>query len=101
LAFLAPRNNKEYKVFVNKTNNVKNWSVTNSKFVEDYKEAAWLFAPKVGEYNPDVYGWMNAVGLVSMPTFEEYLDQVRLEVDKDLYFKIKAKIGIEEALRWR
>jgi hypothetical protein len=89
LAFLAPRNNKEYKVFVNKTNNVKNWSVTNSKFVEDYKEAAWLFAPKVGEYNPDVYGWMNAVGLVSMPTFEEYLDQVRLEVDKDMYFKIK------------
>lgn len=89
LAFLAPRNNKEYKVFVNKTDNVKKWSVTNSKFVDDYKEAAWLFAPKVGEYNPDVYGWMNAVGLVSIPKFEEYLDQVRLEVDKDTYFKIK------------
>lgn len=88
-AFLAPRNNKEYKIFINKTDNVKNWAVTNSKFVEDYKEAAWLFAPKVGEYNPDVYGWMNAVGLVTIPTFEEYLDQVQLAVDKDTYFKIK------------
>lgn len=88
-AFLAPRNNKEYRVFINKTDNVKNWAVANSKFVEDYKEAAWLFAPKVGEYNPDVYGWMNSVGLVSIPTFEEYLDQVQLAVDKDTYFKIK------------
>jgi hypothetical protein len=89
LAFLTPRNNKEYKVFINKTDNVKNWSVTNGKFVDDYKEAAWLFAPKVGEYNPDVYGWMTSVGLVSIPKFEEYLEQVQLAVDKDTYFKIK------------
>jgi hypothetical protein len=88
-AFLAPRNNKEYKIFINKTDNVKNWSVTNSKFVEDYKEAAWLFAPKVGEYNPDVYAWMQSVNLVSIPSFEEYLEQVQLAVDKDTYFKIK------------
>jgi hypothetical protein len=88
-AFLAPRNNKEYKVYVNKTENVKKWSVANSKFVEDYKEAAWLFAPKVGDYNPEVYGWMTSVGLVTIPKFEEYLDQVQLAVDKDTYFKIK------------
>ena len=88
-AFLAPRNNKEYKIFINKTDNVKNWSVTNSKFVEDYKEAAWLFAPKVGEYNPDVYAWMQSVNLVSIPSFEDYLEQVQLAVDKDTYFKIK------------
>jgi hypothetical protein len=89
LAFITPRNSKEYKVFVNKTNNVKDWAVANNRFVDNYKEAAWLFAPKVGEYNPDVYGWMNAVGLVSIPKFEEYLDQVQLAVDKDTYFKIK------------
>jgi hypothetical protein len=88
-AFLAPRNNKEYKVYINKTDNVKSWSVSNSKFVEDYKEAAWLFAPKIGDYNPEVYGWMNSVGLVTIPKFEEYLDQVQLAVDKDTYFKIK------------
>jgi hypothetical protein len=88
-AFLAPRNNKEYKVYFNITENVKKWSVSNSKFVEDYKEAAWLFAPKVGDYNPEVYGWMTSVGLVTIPKFEEYLDQVQLAVDKDTYFKIK------------
>ncbi len=88
-AFIEPRNNKEYKVFINKTDNVKNWAVKNSRFLDDYKEAAWLFAPKVGEYNPDVYGWMTSVGLVDIPTFEEYLDQVRLAVDKSVYFKIK------------
>jgi hypothetical protein len=89
MAFLAPRNNKEYSIFINKTDNIKNWSVKNSRFVEDYKEAAWLFAPKAGEYNPDVYGWMTATGLITIPEFEDYLEQVQLEVDKDIYFKIK------------
>ena len=88
-AFIEPRNNKEYKIFINKTDNVKNWAVKNTRFLDDYKEAAWLFAPKVGEYNPDVYSWMQGFGLVSLPSFEEYLDQVRLAVDKDTYFKIK------------
>lgn len=95
LAFITPRNEKEYKVFINKTDNVKNWAVTNSRFLENYKEAAWLFAPKIGEYNPDVYSWMQAVDLVTIPTLESYLDQVQLAVDKDTYFKIKAD---EEAL---
>ena len=94
-AFIEPRNNKEYKVFINKTDNVKNWAVKNTRFLEDYKEAAWLFAPKVGEYNPDVYSWMQGFGLVSLPSFEEYLDQVRLAVDKDTYFKIKDSADAE------
>ena len=89
LAFIQPRNEKEYKVFINKTDNVKNWAVTNSRFVENYKEAAWLFAPKIGEYNPDVYTWMQAVDLVKIPTLESYLDQVQLAVDKDMYFGIQ------------
>lgn len=88
-AFIEPRNNKEYGVFINKTDNVKNWAEKNTRFVDDYKEAAWLFAPKVGEYNPDVYTWMKSFGLVSLPSFENYLDQVRLAVDKSTYFKIK------------
>lgn len=89
LGFITPRNEKEYKVFINKTNNVKNWAVNNSKFVDNYKEAAWLFAPKIGEYNPDVYTWMQAVDLVKIPTLESYLEQVQLAVDKDRYFSIK------------
>ncbi len=88
-AFIEPRNNKEYKIFINKTDNVKNWAIKNTRFLDDYKESAWLFAPKVGEYNPDVYSWMQGFNLVDVPSFENYLDQVRLAVDKDTYFKIK------------
>lgn len=89
LGFITPRNEKEYKVFINKTDNVKNWATNNSRFVDNYDEAAWLFAPKIGEYNPDVYTWMQAVDLVKIPKLESYLDQVQLAVDKDRYFSIK------------
>ena len=88
-AFIEPRNNKEYGIFINKTDNVKNWAEKNTRFLKDYEEAAWLFAPKVGEYNPDVYTWMKSFGLISLPSFEDYLDQVRLSVDKSTYFNIK------------
>ena len=49
----------------------------------------------VGEYNPDVYTWMQSFGLVALPSFEEYLDNVRLAVDKDVYFKIKDSADAE------
>ena len=89
LAFLTPRNEKEYKTFINKTNEVKNWAVNNKPFITKYNESAWLFAPKVGEYNPDIYGWMQSQGLVKLPELESYLYQIQLAVDRAAYFGIK------------
>ena len=89
LAFITPRNEKEYKIFINKTNEVKDWAVNNKPFINKYNESAWLFAPKVGEYNPDIYGWMQSQGLVKLPTLESYLYQVQLAVDRQAYFGIK------------
>jgi hypothetical protein len=88
VGYIVPRNSKSYKVFINKTNEVKEWAVNNRKFVEDYKEVSWLFSPRVGEYNPDVYNWMQAEGLISRPDFEDYLDAVQLAEDKETYFNV-------------
>lgn len=87
-AFIVPRNNKSYKVFINKTNEVKNWAVENSEFIETYKEIAWVFSPRSGEYNPDIYNWMQAEGLIDRPDFEQYLEAVQLQEDKIAYFDI-------------
>ena len=87
-AFLVPTSEKEYKVFINKTNQVKDWAVKNDKFVETYKEIAWIFSPRSGDYNPDIYNWMQSEGLVSRPDLEKYLLAVQLEEDKINYFNI-------------
>lgn len=87
-AFLVPTSQKEYKVFINKTNQVKDWAVKNDKFIDTYKEIAWIFSPRSGEYNPDIYNWMQSEGLLSRPDLEKYLLAVQLEEDKINYFSI-------------
>ena len=87
-AWIVPTSEKEYKVFINKTQEVKDWAVKNDKFIETYKEIAWLFSPRSGDYNPDIYNWMQSEGLISQPDYEKYLVAVQLEEDKIAYFNI-------------
>lgn len=87
-AWLVPTSQKEYKVFINKTNQVKDWAVKNDKFIDTYQEIAWIFSPRSGEYNPDIYNWMQSEGLLSRPDLEKYLLAVQLEEDKINYFSI-------------
>lgn len=86
--WIVPRSNNAYKVFINKTNEVKNWATNNKTFVDTYGEVGWIFAPRAGEYNPDVYGWLESQDLINMPEFETYLDAVRLASDKQQYFAL-------------
>lgn len=87
-AWVVPTSEKEYKVFINKTNEVKDWAVNNDEFIKTYKEIAWIFSPRSGEYNPDIYNWMQSEDLISEPDYEKYLIAVQLEEDKIAYFNI-------------
>lgn len=97
LAYIVPRNNSAIKVFINKTEEVKNWAVTNSNFIDTYGETAYIFAPRVGEYNPDVYSWMESEGILRFPKgkdefnkyLKNYLKDVQLSEDRETYFGIE------------
>jgi len=97
LAYLVPRNTKEFRVLINTTQEVKDWSVRNKKFIDTYEEVGYLFAPKTGEYNPDIYAWMESEGLVDIPDFKKYLDSVSVAEDKQIYFAIEDRLN--EALK--
>jgi hypothetical protein len=93
LAFIIPRNTKEFKVFMSKTNELKSWAIDNKAFTNKYKEVAYLFAPNSGEYNPDVYTWMESEGLIGDVNFEYYLNEVQVAEDKQNYFKIEEDLN--------
>jgi hypothetical protein len=97
LAYLVPRNTKEFRVLINTTQEVKDWSVRNKKFIDTYEEVGYLFAPKTGEYNPDIYAWMESEGLVDIPDFKKYLDSVSVAEDKQRYFAVEDRLN--EALK--
>jgi len=105
LAYIVPRNNSAMKVFINKTEEVKNWAVNNSKFIDTYGETAYIFAPRVGEYNPDVYAWMESEGILRFPKgkdefnkyLKNYLKDVQLSEDRETYFAIESNQKAELA----
>lgn len=86
LAYIVPRNTKAMQVFVNKTDNLKSWVQKNRGFVDTYQEIGYIFAPKVGEYNPDIYTFMEAENLVDEVGLLDYLENIQTAADKEAYF---------------
>lgn len=90
--YTVPTSNREWKVVINTTGEVKDWAEKNSRFLDVYKELGWVYAPKVGEFNSDVYNFLESEGLISLPTFEEYLVRLQVAVDKEKYFSVQKEL---------
>lgn len=96
IIYTVARNEKNTKVLIQKTDQMKKWSMYNKGFVETYGEAAFVFAPQVGDYTADAYAWMEAQDLVKSPKLEDYLANVQTSQAKQAYFDIARQE--EEAL---
>jgi hypothetical protein len=92
--YTIPRNEKAVKVFISKTDELKEWATKNKRFLETYDESGigYIFAPKIGEYNPDIYQWMESQGLVVKPELKKFLRKVQTATDKIKYFAIETAL---------
>jgi len=88
--YTIPKTNKAFKAVIAKTDELKDWAINNKRFIDDYNESGigFIFAPKVGEYNPDIYGWMESQGLIERADFADYLNKVQIARDKEKYYAI-------------
>ena len=88
--YTIPKTNKAFKAVIAKTDELKQWSIDNKRFIDNYSESGigFIFSPKVGEYNPDIYGWMESQGLIKRADFAEYLNKVQIARDKEKYYAI-------------
>lgn len=92
IIYTVPTNQKEWKVIVKTTDEVKNWVIKNERFVDIYKEIGYIYAPKTGEFNSDVYNFLQAEGLIKLPSFEDYLIKLQVAVDKEKYFEVQKQL---------
>lgn len=92
IIYTVPTTEKEWKVVVAMTNEVKDWANRNNSFLDTYKEMAYVYAPKAGEFNGDVYNFLEAEGLIKLPTFEDYLVKLQVAVDKEKYFEVQQQL---------
>jgi len=93
--YTIPRTSKEYRVLISKTNELKDWATKNQRFIKDYQQSGigYVFAPMSGEYNPDIYNWLESQDLVKQIDFQEYLQKVQIAADKEKYFAIEEELN--------
>ena len=89
IIYTVSRSEKNTKVLIDKTDAVKKWSLFNKKTIDTYGEAAYIFAPQIGDYTADAYNWLEANDFIQSPTLEKYLDDVQIARAKQQYFDIE------------
>lgn len=88
IVYTVSRNEKQAKVLIKSTEEMKNWALSNRKLIKTYGEAAYIFAPQVGEFNASAYNWLQANDLIRDKDLEKYFDDVQVAEDKQAYYDI-------------
>jgi len=97
LVYTVSRSDKERKIGFQKTDEVKNWMLTNQDTINTYGDVAFLAAPNTGEFSPSAYAWFEAAGLLKSRDLESFLNEVQVAVDRQKYFDAEDRAF--EALR--
>lgn len=88
IVYTVSRNENQTKVLIKSTEEMKDWALSNRKFIKTYGEAAYIFAPRTGEFNAAAYNWLQANDLIADKTLEKYFDDVQVAQDKQAYYDI-------------
>lgn len=89
IIYTVSRNEKAGKIAIGKTDQMYKWASNNQSFLKTYGEAAYIFGPQTGDYTADAYTWLEAQGLIKLPSLETYLDNVSIATAKQAYFDIE------------
>ena len=88
LIYTVSREQKQTKVLIKNTDGLKNWAINNKGLIDTYGEAAYIFAPQVGEFNSGTFNWIQAAGLMESKTLENYYQDLLVAEDKQRYYDI-------------
>ena len=92
--YTVNRNERKTQFIIQKTNEVVNWSIENKDFLRRYGDAAWIFAPQVGEYTPDAFRYLESLDIVEKADGDavaKYLDRMQTAVAKQKYFDVERR----------
>lgn len=88
LVYTIARDEKTTKVQIAKTKALKDWAISNKGLIDTYGEAAFILAPRMGEFDAGTYAWLEAADLLQDKSVEKYLTDVMVNKDKQAYYDI-------------
>lgn len=88
LVYTIARDEKTTKVQIAKTKALKDWAISNKSLIDKYGQAAFILAPRAGEFDAATYAWLEAADLLQDKTVEKYFVDVMVGQDKQAYYNI-------------
>jgi hypothetical protein len=88
LVYTIARDEKTTKVQIQKTKALKDWALGNKATIDKYGQAAFILAPRSGEFDAATYAWLEAADLLQDKTVEKYFVDVMVGQDKQAYYNI-------------
>jgi hypothetical protein len=88
LVYTVARDEKQTNTVIQKTKELKNWAIENKNIIKTYGEAAFIFAPYVGEFDAATYAWLEAAEFIKDKDVEKYYADVLVSGDKQAYYNI-------------
>jgi hypothetical protein len=102
LVYTIPKSSRQAKVAINYTKETKNWAIGNKKLLERYPTVGWIFAPHVGEYDPNVMYFLEASDLIGPKDnpfdfqgqgLKDYIIGVTAAKDRYKYYQIDKDVN--------
>ena len=102
LVYTVSKSSRAAKVAINYTKETKNWAIGNKKLLERYPEVGWVFAPHVGEYDPNVMYFLEASDLIGPKEnpfdfqgqgLKDYIISVTAAKDRYNYYQIDKDVN--------
>jgi hypothetical protein len=91
LVYTVARDEKQTNTVIQKTKELKNWAISNKNMIKTYGEAAFIFAPYVGEFDAATYAWLEAAEFIKDKDVDKYYADVLVSGDKQAYYDIGRK----------
>ena len=97
LVHTVSKTSKAAKRAINITKETKKWSIENRQLIERYPDAAWVFAPNIGDYDPGVISYLRASDILppkenlfinNKEGLKRYITDVTAAKDVYEYYKI-------------
>jgi len=91
LVYTVARDNKQTNIVVNKTKEMRQWMLNNGDAIKKYSDAALIFAPHIGDYNSNIYLWMQASGMMEQRDIRDYYKEVAIAQDRQKYYDYRTQ----------
>jgi hypothetical protein len=97
LVYTVARDQRSTALALSYTKQMQTYVAQNAGLIKNYGDAALIFAPKIGQYDSNVFAWMQASGMIKSRTLSDYFNEVAIAQDRQKYYDYREQANAAQA----